>query len=246
MKYITLYCLLLLPAIMFGQEKFSIYFDVDKAISNNDDAVSAWLKDNKGAEVLKVYGYTDSTGTAAYNKKLSERRAAHVYSLLTADTKASNAERKGFGEAESGSADMAKDRRVDIYYIKPVSELAAQVSESKLGDKLRLPGLNFYNHSDIVLPESEPVLYKLLDIMRNSPNLKIEIQGHICCQSQEVENISVRRAKTVYDFLIKNGIAKDRLAYRGFASTRPIYPRPEKNEAERVANRRVEIEIVAN
>lgn len=246
MKNILLNALLLLPGMVLAQEKFSVYFDVDKATGNNDEAVAAWLKDNKGAEVLKVYGYTDSTGTAAYNKKLSERRAAHVYSLLKTDTKAADAEKKGFGESESGSAYTAKDRRVDIYYIKLVSELASSVSQSKVGDKLVLPGLNFYNHSDIVLPDSEPVLYKLLAIMQDNPNLKIEIQGHICCQPQEVENISVRRAKTVYDFLIKNGIAKDRLAYRGFASTRPIYPRPEKNEAERVANRRVEIEIVAN
>ncbi len=246
MKNIVLNVLLLLPVMMLGQEKFSVYFDVDKSKANNDEALSAWLKDNKNAEVLKVYGYTDSTGSTAYNKALSERRVAHVYSLIKSEAKATDAEKKGFGEDEAGSADLSRDRRVDIYYLKPVSELATQVSASKIGDKLRLPGLNFYNHSDIVLPDSQPVLYKLLDIMRENPTLKIEVQGHICCQPQEVENISVRRAKAVYDFLVKNGIAKHRLAYRGFASTQPIYPRPEKNEAERVANRRVEIEIVAN
>ena len=48
-------------------------------------------------------------------------------------------------------------------------------------------------------------------------NLKIEIQGHICCQydgkdgadlSTGIENSSVARAKNVYDYLIENGIEK--------------------------------------
>jgi outer membrane protein OmpA-like peptidoglycan-associated protein len=34
------------------------------------------------------------------------------------------------------------------------------------------------------------------------------------------------------------------LAYKGFGSNQPVYPIPEKNEEEKIANRRVEIEIV--
>jgi outer membrane protein OmpA-like peptidoglycan-associated protein len=62
--------------------------------------------------------------------------------------------------------------------------------------------------------------------------------------SGEVDDISLKRAKTVYNFLLSNGISADRITYKGFASSRPIYPLPEKNEEERVANRRVEILII--
>ena len=58
--------------------------------------------------------------------------------------------------------------------------------------------------------------------------------------------ISEKRAKTVYNFLIKNRINKNRLSYTSFGNTKPIYPIPEKTEEERIANRRVEVEIVAN
>ena len=97
-----------------------------------------------------------------------------------------------------------------------------------------------------MVPGSRAVLSELLVIMRNRPKLKIDIQGHICCQEQEVANISEKRAKAVYDFLVRNGIDKSRLSYQGFQSSRPVYPLPEKNDEERDANRRVEIEIIEN
>ena len=88
------------------------------------------------------------------------------------------------------------------------------------------------------------ILDELLQIMSSTPTLKIEIQGHICCKEVEVEDISIKRAKTVYNFLLSNGITESRISYRGFASSRPIHPLPERNEEERVANRRVEILIL--
>ncbi|MBC7439116.1 MAG: OmpA family protein, partial [Flavobacterium sp.] len=55
-----------------------------------------------------------------------------------------------------------------------------------------------------------------------------------------------QRAKAVYNFLIGNNIEKNRLTYKGFGSSLPIFQVPEKNESERAANRRVEILIIEN
>ncbi len=98
----------------------------------------------------------------------------------------------------------------------------------------------------MVLPESQPVLRELLIIMQINPNLKIDIQGHICCQETDVRDVAKRRAKAIYRFLQLNGIANSRISYQSFGSSRPIYPLPEKNEEEERANRRVEIEILEN
>ena len=54
------------------------------------------------------------------------------------------------------------------------------------------------------------------------------------------------RAKAINNFLVANGINEKRLTYKGFGSTQPIFPLPEKDEGQRSANRRVEIMIVAN
>lgn len=86
---------------------------------------------------------------------------------------------------------------------------------------------------------------ELLQVLIENPKLKIEIHGHICCQPNEPnELISRARAEAVYYYLIKNGINRDRLQYKSFGSSQPIYPIPEKNDFERDENRRVEILIL--
>ena len=125
--------------------------------------------------------------------------------------------------------------------------LSQQVTTAKVGDKLILKNLHFYNRSGIFVPESRPVLEELLKIMLANPNLKIEIQGHICCQiGTDVEDTAKVRALAVYNYLINNRINKNRLSYKSFGSSKPIHIIPENNEDERNENRRVEIQIIAN
>ena len=79
--------------------------------------------------------------------------------------------------------------------------------------------------------------------MKN-PKLKLEIQGHICCNSSAKESLSTQRAKAVKEFLKSQGIESSRVTYQGFGSSKPIYTIPEKNELQRAANRRVEVLIL--
>lgn len=81
--------------------------------------------------------------------------------------------------------------------------------------------------------------------MKANETLKIEIHGHICCMIDDSHQIALLRAKMVYNFLIENGINKNRLAFKSFGSAKPIYPLPERNEEERDANRRVEIMVIS-
>jgi outer membrane protein OmpA-like peptidoglycan-associated protein len=88
-------------------------------------------------------------------------------------------------------------------------------------------------------------LYDLLCALEENPKLKIEIQGHICCQKEgDINDVSTRRARAMYNFLIRNKIPRNRMSYKGFGTLRPIHPIPEKTEKEEEENRRVEILIV--
>jgi outer membrane protein OmpA-like peptidoglycan-associated protein len=120
-----------------------------------------------------------------------------------------------------------------------------KVGESKSGEKLIIENLNFVINTFAVVNESRGKLYELLLVLQNNPSLKIEIQGHICCIPVDRTDLSTQRAKALYNFLMNQNISKDRLSYKGFGSTQPIYALPEKDEKERAANRRVEILIVA-
>jgi outer membrane protein OmpA-like peptidoglycan-associated protein len=266
--------LLIASSFALAQEKYSIYFDLDKDKPNHttEAAFIQWLDENRDADIVRIYAHTDSIAGNNYNQELSKRRLHYAVSNITKNITDHKYEVKALGETQALQGSEASNRRVDIWYNpaeQPVVEemiveevivqdkfeesipteeesLVENVGRAKVGDKLKLPGLNFYNDSDVPLPESQPILEKLLSIMRENPNLKIDIQGHICCLFKEEENLSSRRAKTVYKYLIANNINKKRLSYQGFASSRPIYALPEKTEEEKTANRRVEIEILAN
>ena len=95
------------------------------------------------------------------------------------------------------------------------------------------------------MEQSEPLLLELLQILYDNPKLKIAIHGHICCNPNGMDTkLSYRRALVIFKYLTKFEIEVNRLSYKGFGSNDPIYKVPERNEAERKANRRVEILIV--
>jgi outer membrane protein OmpA-like peptidoglycan-associated protein len=239
-----------------AQEKFTVYFNLDVAEANDPsgEKLSDWIAKNPLAHIQKIYGYTDQQGDETYNQGLSEKRVKYVYEQLkAANINVESAEEKGFGESESTALNNSRDRKVVIYFAKPAiqpvpaaPDLTKQVSDAKVGDKIRLDNVNFHKNSDVVLDTSKPVMDELLKIMKANPKLKIQIQGHVCCMAETTAKISEKRAKTVYNFLVKKGINKNRLSYTSFGNTRPIYSIPEQTEEERIANRRVEIEIVAN
>ncbi|MFT3794187.1 OmpA family protein [Flavobacterium sp.] len=129
--------------------------------------------------------------------------------------------------------------QLDVHFMK-------QIGEAKVGEKLKIENLNFVINTFAVVPESRRKLYELLIVMEMNPKLVIEIQGHLCCMPSDKQDLSTKRAKAVQQFLVKNGIANDRITYKGFGSAQPIYPIPEKDEPQRAANRRVEIAIVSN
>ena len=123
-----------------------------------------------------------------------------------------------------------------------------QVPKLKKNENLKLHNLNFYGDSYEHLPTAIPSLNRLLSLMQNNSTLKILIEGHTngCPGGIEYSQIlSENRAKTIKDFLIKNGVNKQRLVSKGFNCSKMLYPNMETNsEREKMMNRRVEILVL--
>ncbi|MFK8008594.1 MAG: OmpA family protein [Saprospiraceae bacterium] len=120
----------------------------------------------------------------------------------------------------------------------------------EVGEKVSIKNLYYVGNKAVLLPRSKPELPKVLKFMQLNPAIKIEIAGHINApfrtkaQLQKWEwDLSINRAKVIYDFLLKNNIAKERLAYEGYGNTQMVFPET-KNEKEQSLNRRVEIRIL--
>lgn len=104
--------------------KNEILFDTDSAVLSYE-AGQTIIELNKvlkkyPANIIVVEGYTDSTGTAAYNKTLSEKRAKAVYDfILKNGLKTSSISYVGYGiqnpVASNATAEgRAKNRRVEL------------------------------------------------------------------------------------------------------------------------------------
>lgn len=121
-----------------------------------------------------------------------------------------------------------------------------KINLSKVGEKIAIPNLNFIINTFALVPECKIKMFELLFVLENNPRLKIELQGHLCCAINDKQDLSTKRAKSIFNFLIYKGIASNRLTYKGFGISEPIFAIPEKDESERASNRRVEILILEN
>ena len=82
----------------------------------------------------------------------------------------------------------------------------------------------FYDFDRATLrPESKQALDELAELLRNNPNITIEMASHTDRWGTEEYNIDLsrRRAKSVIDYLISVGISPDRLQHQGYGESRP-------------------------
>lgn len=129
--------------------------------------------------------------------------------------------------------------------------LKNQILNLAIGQTLAISDLNFIPGRHLLLPESEPILNELLKILKDNPTLNIEIQGHICCmplnsdgldKDTRTMNLSVNRAKYIYNYLLEHDISPYQLSFKGFGASKPLVT--EITEEDRIKNRRVEIMII--
>ena len=82
----------------------------------------------------------------------------------------------------------------------------------------------FYDYDKADLrPESKTALNELSAVLHDNPNVTIEMASHTDRWGSDAYNIdlSERRAKSVVDYLVENGISRDRLQPHGYGKSRP-------------------------
>lgn len=250
MKYYIFLISALFTTVFYAQKKVDVYFDYNETKPNttSQKALNDWVKNHPNAEIEQISGFCDTVASTVYNKKLAADRINSIEKILKSNkiAIASTVKKIIYGEEFENSMNQNENRRVTFFYSnnEESNSFSSNLISAEKGQYLELKGLNFYGGSDNILPQSLPLLDELLHVMKTNEPLKIEIHGHICCYSVDTGDISIKRAKAVYEYLISNGISKNRLSFKGFGSTKPLFSLPEKTEEERIANRRVEILIL--
>ncbi len=104
-----------------------------------------------------------------------------------------------------------------------------------------LSGVLFDTAKWNIKPQGYPILDEAIDVLKNNPQIRIEVQGHTDSVGSMPYNqkLSEKRADAVKSYFMQKGISADRLSAKGFGLTKPVA----SNSAVdgRAMNRRVEL-----
>ncbi len=123
-------------------------------------------------------------------------------------------------------------------------KLQLNIEEAKAGATIVLNKIYFETGKSVVNASSSSDLNKLIHFLKDNPTVKLEIQGHTDNVGTLANNtkLSQLRANSIVNYLVSNGIAKERLFSKGYGPSLPI---ADNNTKEgKAQNRRVEMKVL--
>lgn len=112
------------------------------------------------------------------------------------------------------------------------------------GQSITLDNVYFEQSSFILQSVSYEELDKMVELLKNAPQVKIEISGHTDNIGDTRLNfaLSENRARVVFNYFVSKGINENRLYYKGYGSNKPLLPN--NSEENKKKNRRVELTVL--
>ena len=200
-------------------------------------------------ERISIYGFTDDRGTDNYNLALSQNRANAIKKIFSRfgvdDNLISNVDGKGEVLLRVVSSDNLNiirglNRKVEINIEYPKNE-EVKGEENKttnflsgdlsVGDKITLDNILFKTGYSSLENESIEVLEGVASDLLKRKDIYFTIQGHVCCTKNSRDaidkrtgkrNLSMARAKYIYNYLIKKGGKRNRMRYVGLRNKYPL------------------------
>lgn len=203
---------------------------VTDQLGNYIPGASIVVKDNVSGQLINTY-YT-STDSGKYYFILNR---GQNYNL--------SYEAKGF-LFQSANVNVPKQPEYSVLTKDIV------LDKVKVGSKIVLNNIFFDSNKANLRKESAIELNKLIQFMKDYPDLKVEVSGHTDSKGNDATNLKLSqlRSQSVVNALVKKGIDKSRLVAKGYGETQPIAPNTLPNgkpdPAGMQLNRRVELKII--
>ncbi|TDQ11955.1 OmpA family protein [Pedobacter metabolipauper] len=172
-----------------------------------------------------------NTGKTEYNDNTSKETGSFLTVMPVGSDHA-------FNVSADGYLFYSENYQLNVSSINKPTIIEIGLRKLKVGDDVVLKNIFFNTNEYRILPASVTELATLTELLKNNPNLQIEIQGHTDNVGNVLQNekLSLNRAKAVYDYLIQQKISAERLIYKGYGEKKPIVPND--SEAQRKQNRR--------
>ncbi len=180
----------------------------------------------KEVEVQREALASETKNLALLTEKLTAEKDA-----IAADRDAVKAEREAIKKERDDLAGMLKGALSSV----------AETTETARGVIVSLSGILFDVGKATLMPAAQLSVAKLAGILTVFPTMNLSIEGYTDSTGSIELNmrLSADRARSVYEFLLGQGISNNRMRYQGFGPDNPVAPND--TEANRAKNRRVEV-----
>lgn len=182
-----------------------------------------------------------------YDNDLNQKIASFESNSATGRYLVSLPSGKNYGLSVKSEGYLFHSENFNISSSQGYQEIEKDILMKKIevGRSIVLNNIFFDFNKATLRSESASELDRLTELMREMPKLKIEISGHTdnVGSAQYNQKLSESRAQAVVDYLIKKGIAKDRLEFKGYGFEQPIATND--TEEGRQMNRRTEFKIIS-
>jgi outer membrane protein OmpA-like peptidoglycan-associated protein len=129
--------------------------------------------------------------------------------------------------------DLSNNKATDSYHVDiPMSKpiLTSKTQEDSIDEHI-FENVFFDLNMFTLRTESRIELNLFAEYLKKNISIKIELGGHTDSRGNETANIelSQNRAATVYRFLIEKGVSSDRMTFKGYGSSKPIFSEQQIN-----------------
>ncbi len=205
-----------------------------------------------GQELKEVQVQREALASETKNLALLTEKLTAEKDAIAADRDAVKADRdavKAERDKVAAERDAVKSEREAIKkerddlagMLKGALSSVADTTETARGVIVSLSGILFDVGKATLKPASQLSVAKLAGILMVFPNMNLSIEGYTDSTGSSDLNmrLSADRARSVYEFLMGQGISNSRMRYQGFGPDNPVAPND--TEANRAKNRRVEV-----
>jgi outer membrane protein OmpA-like peptidoglycan-associated protein len=241
------------PAQQVRADSLVVHFAFDRSAIRQADSAALSNLDARTPDSILLLGYTDTTGSTAYNDKLSYRRALATKALLRLQIPI-RLEARGEADPLPGGDSLSRRTLIIAYYHvtpPPIALIDTPQRQKAPGEPdtvLTLNHINFIANRAELTDAAREALPSEVANLRPFRDSYLEIDG-FCNQpgpplatTDPLFILSVDRAKYIYHYLITQGFDATHLSYKGLGNASPVNAHP-TTKGEMDQNMRVEVKV---
>lgn len=214
-------------SVTVKKKSFTVFKGITiDAISRKPVEAEIEITDNTSGKIIETFTTNSATGkfiiTLASGKNYGIAVKAEGYLFHSENF-----------DIPTGSSDNLVNKVIELKNIK-------------IGSKIALRNIFFDTGKSMLRSESNAELDRLVKLMKDVPNLKVEISGHTDNTGSAIanESLSQDRAQAVVTYLTQKGIAASRMTAKGYGQSSPVASNGTADGRQQ--NRRTEFEITGN